>query len=112
MEDRANYNSGGDRIELPASVLLEYGDPSYTDPEPEHVREVLKRGLLTGSRAASLVGVSSRTVRKWTGGDQNISYSAWRILLHYARLIDGLPQVPLDQAVAYAPGQQPVESRY
>ena len=110
MEERAEYKVSGERIRLPRSVLLEYADPERTDPEPEHVREVLKRGLLTGARAAKLLGVSGRTVRKWTGGDQRISFAAWQVLLHYIREID-LPRLDTDGpagAAAFAPGQEPL----
>lgn len=109
MEQEVTYQAGeGGRIAIPESTLLLYDDPNRTDPEPEHVREVLKRGLLTGSRAGNLVGVSSRTIRKWTGGDQKISYSAWRMLLYYCGLISEMPTMPNQPiGVGFAPGQEP-----
>ena len=62
-------------------TLLEYSDPGYEPPTKEEVKAALLAGGLTGSQAGQLLGVSSRTVRKWTGGDQGMQYSAWRLLL-------------------------------
>ncbi|MGH8194594.1 MAG: helix-turn-helix domain-containing protein [Woeseiaceae bacterium] len=58
-----------------------FTDPGYTAPSPEEIREALRLGSLTGSAAGDLVGVTGRTVRKWTGGEREVPYSAWRFLL-------------------------------
>lgn len=55
--------------------------PSWTAPTPDDIRAVLKAGNLTGSAAAHLVGVDSRTIRKWTGGERAIPYAAFALLL-------------------------------
>lgn len=61
--------------------FLEYSHPEYEDPGPDEIREVLSYGNLTGSAAGNLLGVNSRTIRKWTGGEQKMPYSAWKLLL-------------------------------
>lgn len=66
---------------------LPFKDPRYTPPRPEEIREALRLGGFSGTQAAVFLGVSStekkgsRTVRKWTGGEAAIPYSAWRLLL-------------------------------
>jgi hypothetical protein len=45
-------------------------DELYTQPSPEEIRTLLKKYELTGSRAGQLVGVGSRAVRRWTGGER------------------------------------------
>jgi hypothetical protein len=57
----------------------------YDVPKPEVLREFLRIHDLTGAAAARLVGVDSRTVRKWTaaeGADNRraIPWSAWSLL--------------------------------
>ena len=57
--------------------------PTYT---PDALRGLLLRHQLTGSMAGRLLGVDSRTVRRWTSPSGNISHrdmpdSAWWLLL-------------------------------
>lgn len=57
--------------------------PTYT---PDALRGVLSRHKLTGSQAARLLGVDSRTVRRWTSPDaidshREMPISAWWLLL-------------------------------
>lgn len=69
--------------------LLKYRDRRYIHPRYYDVRKVLRLASLTGSTAGDLVGVSGRTVRKWTARDTRerdpdrsvIPYAAWRLLL-------------------------------
>ena len=77
-EERAEYKVAG---ELPAATLLPYGDPGYREPTPEDIRLALHLGGLTGSQTGALLGVDGRTVRRWTGGERDMPYSAWRLLL-------------------------------
>ena len=58
----------------------------WEQPTGQEVRELLKMASLTGSMAADIVGVNSRTIRKWTGEEQRIPYSAWAILVEVAGL--------------------------
>lgn len=58
----------------------------WQQPTGMEVRSVLKTAGLTGSEAANIVGVNSRTIRKWTGEEQRIPYSAWAILVESAGL--------------------------
>ena len=52
-----------------------------TPPTPTQIRAAAKKANLTGSQAAALVGVTSRTWRRWTSGERPIPYAAWRLLL-------------------------------
>ena len=61
--------------------LLLFTNPGYQRPSPNELRAALDAGGLTGATAAALLGVSGRTLRKWTGGDRDIPYSAWRLLI-------------------------------
>lgn len=79
-ETRAEYKVKG-QAEIRQGCRLPYADPGYQEPTPEDVRTALKYGGLTGSAAGALLGVTGRTVRKWTGGERDIPYSAWRLLL-------------------------------
>jgi DNA-binding transcriptional regulator YiaG len=60
-------------------------DELYTQPSPEEIRALLKKYELTGSRAGQLVGVGSRAVRRWTGGERPMPWAAWTLL----RLLTG-----------------------
>lgn len=71
-----------------AGALMPYATPEYVPPTPDDIRAALKSGELTGSQAARLLGVSGRTVRKWTGGEQRMPYSAWRLLVLAVGLVD------------------------
>ena len=84
-EERAKYQVEGrnKRAELPAGTLLEYEDADYQPPTTEDVRAAMAEADLTGARLAALVGTTSRTVRRWTGGQVPMPYSAWRLLLMY-----------------------------
>ena len=58
-------------------------------PSPTELRDFLRRNEMTGSAAARIVGVDSRTVRKWTAYDdasnrRAIPWSAWILLRLYA----------------------------
>ena len=57
----------------------------YEIPTGEQLRDFLREHSLTGAAAAAIVGVDSRTVRKWTAsGDaanrRAIPWSAWILL--------------------------------
>lgn len=60
----------------------------WQQPTPTEVRELLKSQGWTGSEAGQIAGVTSRTVRRWTGGDLAIPYACWRSLVDAA---EGLP---------------------
>lgn len=78
-EDRAIYHVPGQEVRREAR--LPFSDPAYTPPKPDEVRALLRKAGWTGSQAAAVVGVDGRTIRKWTGGEREIPYSAWRLLL-------------------------------
>ena len=52
-----------------------------------------------------MLTISGRTLRKWTGGEQKMPYSAWRLLRVYIGEVDQEEMIPSLGAVAYAPGQ-------
>ncbi|GAW47596.1 transcriptional regulator [Vibrio sp. 1733] len=61
----------------------------WSRPTGEEIREVLRLAGLTGSQAAKKLGLGpsgSRTVRRWTGEESNIPYSAWGQLCYLAGL--------------------------
>jgi hypothetical protein len=57
----------------------------YEIPTGEQLRDFLREHSLTGAAAAAIVGVDSRTVRKWTASGEAanrraIPWSAWILL--------------------------------
>jgi transcriptional regulator with XRE-family HTH domain len=59
----------------------------YTPPTGAEARALLKALGLTGAAAGNLVGVDSRTVRRWTGGERAMPFaSLYTILSRQARL--------------------------
>ncbi len=58
----------------------------WAQPTGNEVRELLKTAQLTGSKAAAIVGVNPRTIRKWVGEEQRIPYTAWAVLAEVAGL--------------------------
>lgn len=78
-EEHAEYRI--DNQEVRRETRLPFSDDSYQEPKPGEIRAVLKQANLTGSAAGVLLGVNGRTIRKWTGGEQAMPYSAWRLLL-------------------------------
>ena len=52
----------------------------YRSPTPTELRLLLSRNGLSGSAAGRLLGVNSRTVRKWTGGTSEMPWAAWALL--------------------------------
>lgn len=58
--------------------------PESWQHDPERLRDFLREHGLSGSKAGALIGVTSRTIRKWTGGEHDMPYSAWFCLVHRA----------------------------
>ena len=66
--------------------LRPYGK-EWARPTGEAIQEVLERASLTGEQAALLVGVSdSRTIRRYTANDREISFAVWALLCEAAGL--------------------------
>jgi hypothetical protein len=90
METRAPYEVHG-QVKFRPETLLPYGR-GWQDPTREEIRGMLakagqamgKGSSLTGAETAALVGVESRTVRRWLGGDSAIPYAVWAILAYEA----------------------------
>ena len=51
-------------------------DSAYTPPTGAEARALLKALGLTGAAAGALVGVDSRTVRRWTGGERPMPFAS------------------------------------
>lgn len=71
------------------TAWVAFSDPEYSPPTPMEIREVLKTAGLTGREAGERLGVNGRTVRKWTGGQCQMPYSAWRLLLVQTGHVNG-----------------------
>lgn len=50
--------------------------------DPRDLKKFLSEHRLTGEAAGELLGVDSRTIRRWTGGESAMPYSAWYCLVH------------------------------
>lgn len=79
-EERATYDVTG-QTEIRQGCRLPFADPRYQPPTKEEIRTALKLAGFTGATAGDFLGVSGRTIRKWTGDERPIPYSAWRLLL-------------------------------
>lgn len=67
-----------------SECFLSYG-AGWVHPTPQEIRSLLGIVSLNGSQVAKLTGVKdSRQVRRWIGGDAQISFAAWAILVDYA----------------------------
>lgn len=81
-EEAAPYDLGPSGVtSVHPDTLLVFTDPRYRNPTPTDVRALMRSSGLTGSQVGDIVGVDGRTVRKWTGGERSMPYSAWRLLL-------------------------------
>lgn len=67
-------------LDIRSETLLPF-DSGWEQPNADEVRKLLKFAELSGSEAGKLVGVNSRTVRKWVGGQSSIPYAAWALLI-------------------------------
>lgn len=64
--------------------FLPYAE-GWIHPTPEEIRGLISTLGLTGSQVARLTGVKdSRQVRRWLGGDAQISFAAWALLVESA----------------------------
>lgn len=84
-EQHPEYQIAG-QAEIRHGCRLPFADSGYVAPTPDEIREALRRGNFTGAAAGKLLGVTGRTIRKWVGGEREIPYSAWRLLLIEIRL--------------------------
>jgi hypothetical protein len=73
-------------IEIRPECLLP-ADHGWQQPTAEEVKAVLKVAGMTGGAASKFLGMhNNRAVRRWTGGDDQIPYSAWALLCAVAGL--------------------------
>lgn len=70
-------------LDIRSETLLSF-DSGWLQPSAEEVRALLSYIKFSGSDAGKYVGVSSRTVRKWVGGQSPIPYAAWAVLIERA----------------------------
>ena len=66
------------------SCWLPVAPPESWQHDSERLRAFLRERGLSGAQAGALIGVDGRTVRKWTGDERAMPYSAWFCLLHRA----------------------------
>ena len=92
-EDDGVYRVEG-RPEPRRETRLPFRSERYRAPTKEEFRSVTQTLGLTGSMVGQLLGVTSRAVRKWIGGESEIPYSAWRVLLIHAGLAVDDPDEP------------------
>ncbi|MEO8466223.1 MAG: hypothetical protein ABI640_12840 [Gammaproteobacteria bacterium] len=96
-EERGEYRVAG-RTEVRREARLPFADPQYRPPSAAEFREVTRLLALTGSQAGLLLGVTSRAIRKWIGGESDVPYAAWRLLLIHAGMALGEDLVALQRA--------------
>lgn len=58
--------------------------PESWQHDPERLRAFMSDCGLTGTQAGALIGVDGRTIRRWTGGEREMPYSAWHCLVNRA----------------------------
>lgn len=92
-EERATYKIDG-RAEVRKEARLPYVSARFRAPTKDEFRSVTQTLRLSGAEVGRLLGVHGRTVRKWIGGETEIPYSAWRLLLIHARLAAEDPEEP------------------
>ena len=71
---------------LRPETLLKFTE-GFIQPSANEVRLIVKLSGKTGSILGNLLGVDSRTIRRWTGGEREIPYTAWRLMLLLAEKI-------------------------
>lgn len=86
-EERAEYRTANS-VEIRQASRVPFADPNYATPAPEEIRTAISSLAMTGSEVGRLLGVTGRTIRKWTGGEREIPYAAWRLLLIEAELAE------------------------
>ena len=74
-------------FDLRPGTLQPYQSGDFVEPSTDEIRYLLRSQKWTGADAAAIVGVDSRTIRRWTGGERGMPYAAWRLLLIEAGLI-------------------------
>lgn len=81
MSEKSPEYRASAQKELRRETRLPYTHPDYDPPGPDDFRLAMQLGSLTGAKAGDLVGVTGRAIRRYVGGDRDIPYSVWRLLL-------------------------------
>lgn len=111
-EERGVYKVEG-RTEPRRETLLPFKSQLYRAPTKDEFRSVTQTLGLTGSMVGALLGVTSRAVRKWIGGESEVPYSAWRLLLTHAGIAEKDPDDPqLDDLRAMAHADLSAQDAY
>jgi len=76
-----------DDVELRPTTLRKFSD-GYEVPSKYEVRAVVKQSGKTGAMLGDMLGVDGRTIRRWVGGERDMPYAAWRLLIYSVGLID------------------------
>lgn len=101
-EERSSYKVEG-QTEVRKEARLPFVSSRYRAPTKDEFRSVTQQLRLSGAEVGRLLGVHGRTVRKWIGGETEIPYSAWRLLLIRAGLATEDPGEPeLEQIRTHA----------
>lgn len=101
-EEREAYKVEG-QAEVRKEACLPFSSELFRAPTKDEFRSVTQQLRLSGAEVGRLLGVHGRTVRKWIGGETEIPYSAWRLLLIRAGLATEDPGEPeLEQIRTYA----------
>lgn len=76
-------------------------DDHYTPPTGAEARALLRALGLTGAAAGNLVGVDSRTVRRWTGGERPMPFASLYTILSRQAQLTVTPEHWRDEATKY-----------
>jgi len=62
--------------------MMNDGEPMNKNktPNADEFRTFLSKHSLTGTDAGNLVGLNSRQIRRYTGGDAKVPYAVWYTL--------------------------------
>lgn len=68
-------------LHIRKETFLPYSN-GWVTPTVEELKVLVRFSGLSGSQIGNTLGVSSRTVRKWLGGESQIPYAAWALLVY------------------------------
>lgn len=81
MEERAKYISQSLENYINAGCFASY--QAWEPPTAGELRYMLDKAGLGQTELAKIIGVDARTVRRWVGGDVQITYLAWCVICSY-----------------------------
>lgn len=93
METKGTY---GVQVEIRPECFCSH--PDWKEPTANEIRAVMKMANWSAEEFSRRIGVTGRTVRRWTQGEKTIGYSSWCVLCVQA----GLGQIWLDNLLTQA----------